>query len=135
MSKSKKNQAIVINADSLAKAADVIRDAVAIEKTLEIKSATLKDDFCNYKYELTSGPTQGDSLSRNGASIIHNDMKNAFAKLDVHLAVICEEIEVKKILDIDAIEKYDEKVHDEKSIEYCFCISQSKKGMRSFSII
>jgi hypothetical protein len=67
---------------------------------IEIKAAKLKDDFCNYSYELTEGVTAGDICNRSGASIVHDDMKLAFKKLNVHLAVICEEISSNDI-DID----------------------------------
>ncbi|HEX7906254.1 MAG TPA: hypothetical protein VF487_20410 [Chitinophagaceae bacterium] len=67
---------------------------------IEIKAAKLKDDFCNYSYELTEGVTAGDVCNRSGASIVHDDMKLSFKNLNVHLAVICEEISPNEI-DID----------------------------------
>jgi hypothetical protein len=76
---------------------------VAVEevvKTIEIRGARLKDDFCSYTYELKTGPTAGDVCSRSGASIVHEDLKSAFSKLKPHLAVICEEIDNNKIHDI-----------------------------------
>lgn len=77
------------------------------EISIEIKSAKLKDDFCNYGYELTKGPTQGDSVNRAGAAIVHDDLKAAFKRLNVHLAVICEEIDHDDISDIEHFENLD----------------------------
>lgn len=57
-----------------------------LEKEVEIKSATLKDALCNYSYELLTGKTKGDGLSRKGNHIVHEDLENAFAKFNVFLA-------------------------------------------------
>lgn len=58
------------------------------EKEVHIKSALLKDDFCNYTYEQKSGVTAGDGCKREGSNIVHDDLKEAFKKLNVHLAFI-----------------------------------------------
>jgi hypothetical protein len=76
-------------------------------KAIEIKSARLKEGFCNYSYEMMTGPTAGDSVNRSGASIIHDDMRVAFAKLKPHLAMICEEVDAAKITDISDYESLD----------------------------
>lgn len=91
----------------LKKAAGRIQKEAAPEKPIDIKAAVLKDDFCNYRYELKTGPTAGDSLNRDGASIVHNDMKTQFKKLNVHLAVICEEIDHDDITDVEHFENLD----------------------------
>jgi hypothetical protein len=57
-----------------------------MKKEIEIKSASLKDDFCNYSYELRTGVMIGDELSRNGASVVHEDLRKKFARLAVHIA-------------------------------------------------
>lgn len=90
------------------------------EMSTEIRGATLKDDFCNYTYELKNGPTAGDSVKRSGASIVHDDLKVVFAKLKPHLAVICEEIEHTKINDIA---EYEQLVADKELFEI-----QKRKG-------
>lgn len=87
------------------KAAEEVVDEVV--KTIEIRGAKIKDDFCNYTYELKTGPTAGDALNRSGASIIHEDLKAAFKKLNPHLAVICEEVDSNKINDIADYEALD----------------------------
>ncbi|MFV5697776.1 hypothetical protein ACM55H_05355 [Flavobacterium sp. ZT3R17] len=57
-----------------------------VQKDVEIKSASLKDALCSYSYELLTGKTKGDGLSRNGKHIIHEDLQIAFDKFDVFLA-------------------------------------------------
>ena len=57
-----------------------------VAKEVEIKSASLKDALCNYSYELLTGKTKGDGLSRNGKHIVHEDLEIAFDKFDVFLA-------------------------------------------------
>lgn len=88
------------------------------EKLYIINSAALKDSFCNYSYEIASGVTKGDVCNRKGSLLVHDDMKNAFKKLHPHLAVICEELDPKKINDIDSIEDYDYELHKETGLEY-----------------
>lgn len=88
------------------------------ESTVDIRGAKLKDNFCNYNYELIEGLTAGDTISRNGSSIIHEDMTAAFAKLNPHLGVICEELEAGMIQDIDRIAAFDDEVHTEGSLEH-----------------
>ena len=69
-----------INADKLNGLAD------QSPKDVEIKSASLKDALCTYSYELLTGKTKGDGLSRNGKHIVHEDMEIAFDNFDVFLA-------------------------------------------------
>jgi hypothetical protein len=88
------------------------------EKSIQIIGAALKDDFCNYDYELLTGPTAGDTLNRSGNHIVHNDLKNAFKKLIPHLAVVCEQVSKEEITDIEAIADFDDKVHQEGSLEH-----------------
>jgi hypothetical protein len=75
--------------------------------TIKIESAQIKDSFCNYSYTLTSGTGEGDVINRKGSAIIHDDLRNAFKKLNVHLAVICEEIESSFVHDIETLENID----------------------------
>lgn len=74
---------------------------------IKITAANLKDLFCNYSYDLVAGTGEGDSINRKGSAIVHDDLKNAFKKLDVHLAVICEEIDPGEITDVEVLEKID----------------------------
>lgn len=58
------------------------------EKVFIIKDAAIKDDFCNYSYEIVSGICLGDIHAVKGKGIIDDEMRNAFAALNVHLACI-----------------------------------------------
>jgi hypothetical protein len=76
-------------------------------KPIVIRGANIKDSFCNYIYELTSGPTYGDGIRRSGASIIHDDLQHSMNRLRPHLAVICEQIDDSRIKDIADLEELD----------------------------
>lgn len=79
----------VIGISDLAKAAKKFMDSDAADgRSVEIKEARIKDDFCNYKYEISGGKSIGFLHSVTGKGVIEDDMRNAFAKLNVHLAVI-----------------------------------------------
>jgi hypothetical protein len=59
------------------------------EKELEIISASIKDELCNYGYELLTGRNSGDKIpTRKGAHFIHEDLQEAFKNMDVFLAHI-----------------------------------------------
>lgn len=54
-----------------------------------ITEATIKDGFCNYSYEKTRGIGIGDIHKVNGkAGTVHDDMYNAFAEFNVHMAIL-----------------------------------------------
>lgn len=78
-------EVITIDADKFSKA---VNNGLADQtpKEVEIKSASLKDALCTYSYELLTGKTKGDGLSRNGKHIVHEDLEIAFDKFDVFLA-------------------------------------------------
>lgn len=57
-------------------------------RAIVIKGAALKDSYCNYSYELTDGPTEGDTVGRKGSNIVHDDLSEAFKNLDVFMAHI-----------------------------------------------
>lgn len=92
MSKAKKGtkeNPIVINVSDLANAAKKLRDAELKEgRTINIIEAKIKDDFCHYSYEVIKGKDTGFTHSVKGTGIIDDDMRTAFSKLNVHLAVI-----------------------------------------------
>ncbi|HRO18536.1 MAG TPA: hypothetical protein PLU07_10115 [Ferruginibacter sp.] len=54
----------------------------------KITEASIKDDFCNYKYEVTEKIGMGDKHDVKGQGIVKDSLKDAFAKLHVHLAHI-----------------------------------------------
>jgi len=76
-----KDKVLKIDSDRFLDAVDNL-----LEKEVEIKSATLKDALCNYSYELLTGKTKGDGLSRKGNHIVHEDLETAFSKFNVYLA-------------------------------------------------
>lgn len=53
------------------------------EKDIEIKGAALKDHQCTYSYELLTGKTRGDEVTRKGVHLIHEDLDKAFQELDI----------------------------------------------------
>jgi hypothetical protein len=55
---------------------------------ISIVKAEIKDDFCNYDYEVTEGKATGFTHGVKGKGVIDDDMRTAFSKLAVHLAVI-----------------------------------------------
>jgi hypothetical protein len=83
MPRKKKEKAIILNVNKLLNGSDKSQ-----ESKISITGAEIKDDFCHYSYEIISGKPTGFVHSVKGKGIIDDDMKNAFAKLNVHLAVI-----------------------------------------------
>lgn len=77
----KEAKVLTIDADKLSK-----KIAEMSDKEVEIKGATINDALCNYSYELLKGKTKGDTLSRKGAHIVHDDLQITFDNLDVFLA-------------------------------------------------
>lgn len=57
-------------------------------KPLEIRNALIKEQSCNYGYELLTGRTKGDIVNRKGAHLVHEDLENAFKELDIFIAHI-----------------------------------------------
>jgi len=57
-------------------------------KDYDIIGATLKDDFCNYTVRTNTGQMEGEEGTFKGPLIISDDLRNAFNRLKVHLAVI-----------------------------------------------
>jgi hypothetical protein len=76
-----KEKVFTISADKLSNGL-----ADLVPKCVEIKSASLSDALCNYSYELLTGKTKGDGLSRKGKHIVDEDLEIAFDKFDVFLA-------------------------------------------------
>lgn len=77
-------------------------------KQIEIKSGTLKDNmFCHYGYDHTVAINTTDSVTRKSQIPVHDDLKAAFRDLNVHLAIVCEEIHPDDIGDIDHLPELD----------------------------
>lgn len=54
----------------------------------KITAASLKDDICNYTYEITSGVGEGDVHNVKGKGIAKDELLDAFRNFNVHLACI-----------------------------------------------
>lgn len=72
---------------------DKIKKATAklksdVERNYEIIGAQIKDDYCNYTFEIKSGVGIGDTHNVKGSGIVEGDMHEAFGKFNVHLACI-----------------------------------------------
>lgn len=87
--KGTKTNPIVISIESLSRAAKKLMDAEKKnDRSISIIQASIKDDFCHYKYEVISGKDAGFEHTVKGKGIISDDLRNALSKLNVHLAVI-----------------------------------------------
>jgi hypothetical protein len=95
------------NSAAVAEPIEELSSPESLIKPIVIRGANIKDSFCNYIYELTSGPTYGDGIKRSGASVIHNDLHLAMDRLKPHLAVTCEQVDDTKIKDIEDLESLD----------------------------
>lgn len=74
------------------------------QKAIQITGATIKDGLCNYGYEILAGPGMGDKIpTRKGSNYIHNDMTDAFVKLNVHLAMIDDAFLHQEESDLDSL--------------------------------
>lgn len=60
----------------------------AAGRDYSIKDAAMKDQVCNYSYEVLSGNGIGDIHAVKGTGICLDDLIFAFGKLNVHLAAI-----------------------------------------------
>ena len=78
---------IEINADKIGAIGKVFEDLLT-DKAIEIRSASLRDQLCNYSYELLTGKTKGDVINRKGVHIVHDDLIEKFNEFDVFLAHI-----------------------------------------------
>jgi hypothetical protein len=58
------------------------------EKEISIVEASIKDDYCNYKYEILKGVGIGFKHKVEGRGIIEDDLKDAFNAFDFHLAAV-----------------------------------------------
>lgn len=81
---SKENPLTVVDMDKLAAA---VKGKL---RNYDILKASIKDDFCHYTYEITGGNGIGDKHSVEGKGIIKDELREAFVKLNLHLAIIDE---------------------------------------------
>lgn len=75
------------------------------KKPILIVAAAIVDGMCKYTYKVNTGTGAGDKHNVDGSNYVHDDMKTAFAALNVHMALIDEMfktagIEVKSLSEI-----------------------------------
>lgn len=104
MSKATEKKVISIKAGSVKEAVDALNNA-ANKRSYIILGASLKDDLCDYNYEVTGGVGIGDGHKVDGTGIIEDDLREAFAKLNVHLAVMDEVYKHSKI-EVEDIDQF-----------------------------
>lgn len=107
MAKGKKGS--IDNPISVKEIKKVFEKIVRQKRPFEIMEADIKDDFCNYKYEVIEDIGLGDTHKVDGNGIIEDDMRKAFAVFNVHLAVIDDVFKHSgiEIQDIDKLHGHD----------------------------
>jgi hypothetical protein len=80
-------------------------DILIPAKPFIITKADIKDLYCGYTYKINAGVGQGDKVTVDGNGIVDDDMVNAFAKLNVHLAYI-DDVYKHSGIEIDDIDKF-----------------------------
>src|SRR5574341_902548 len=103
--------AVTTSGDKLMARLQKIEEGQQEKKQIEIKSALIKNGmFCSYNYDenLPSNVVRSQSVPDTNIPV-HPDLLLAFKKLNVHLALICEEIKPEEISDVDNIADYDDK--------------------------
>lgn len=77
------NQTVETSVDNINEIDDLL---AFLDKDVVIKSAKIKDAFCDYAYALSKGPTRGDLINHKGTHVTHEDLQAKFEKLNVFLA-------------------------------------------------
>lgn len=66
------------------------------ERDFAIIEASIKDDFCEYTFEVTSGTGVGDKHGVKGAGYVKDSLKDAMAEFGVHMAVLDDVFKITK---------------------------------------
>jgi hypothetical protein len=74
-----------------------------VDRPYRITEASVKDDICTYAYEVIRGIGAGDAHKVKGSALIKDDLRDALAKFNVHLAVIDDAFKLSKI-EVDDID-------------------------------
>ena len=74
-------------------------------RDFKIVEASIKDEYCDYAYEQTSGIGVGRKHKVTGEYIVMLDMVNAFNKFNVHLATLDDAFKISGI-EVDDIDKF-----------------------------
>jgi hypothetical protein len=64
------------------------KDNEETNRSYKITSASIKDDFCNYRCEITRGVGLNDGHDVDGKGLVLDDLKDAFVKFRVHMAYV-----------------------------------------------
>lgn len=76
------------------------------KKDYVIKEASIHDDFCHYKFLIINGIGEGRTMSsQNQSNVINDNLRKAFARLNVHLACI-DDVFKNNSIEIDDIDMY-----------------------------
>lgn len=67
---------------------DLAAIAEGPKRPYKIIQAVIKDDFCNYTYEMIEGKGPYDKHKVEGKGLIKDDMRDVFNKFRVHMAAI-----------------------------------------------
>lgn len=103
-------------------------------RSYRIVEASLKDDFCNYKFEVLKGVGLGQVHSvTDKKNIIDEDLRKAFQKFRVHLAFIDDVFKIAGI-NVDDIDKFHKHDH---TIDYTVSgfKMKSRKGYETIQLI
>lgn len=79
------------------------------ERGYKIVGANIKDDFCNYRYEITEGVGVGNVHNVTGKGIIDDDLRTAMQALRPHLACLDDVFKHSKIevINIRSMQSHD----------------------------
>jgi hypothetical protein len=84
-------------------------DLLEQDRQYKIMRGEIKDELCNYSYEITAGKALGFKHNVDGKGVIDEDMIKIAKKLNVHLAVVDDVFSVAgiEIKDIDKFHKHE----------------------------
>lgn len=103
---------------------------------IEIKAGHLKDNmFCHYEYDHTVAANTTDNIKRKSQVPVHEDMIAAFKDLNVHLAVICEEITPGDIDDIDNLPEVDPELDLDDPAQDKLAVKLAKFSVSAFKVV
>jgi hypothetical protein len=87
----------------------VLDGMAADERQLSITKAALKEEICNYSYEVLQGVGEGATHDVKGPGLVKDELTEAFVKFNVRLAAL-DEVFKHSSIEIDDIDKFH--VHD-----------------------
>ena len=77
-----------------------------MSNTITIKSIKITNGmFLKVTYDELQENSVIDTLTRKSTAPVHDDLKAAMRKLDIHLALLCEEVEIEKVKNFDEVDK------------------------------